>query len=279
MADPKLYIIATPLGNRNDITLRALESFRELEIFFAEDSRELSKLLEIHGIPPGQKKIHSYGAHNMKEATDRAVAYLKEGHSVGFVSDRGTPGISDPGPVLVRHAREEGFGVIPIPGVSSVVTAMSVSGLSGDRFLFLGFVPTSRGEREALYQLVRQVGLPTCFFESPKRIRKTVEELIERFPAGGLFVGREMTKLYESYEWLMLKDADPEAVMEKGEFAIVLEPGPREAEKSVDWEEEVRLRLAPDKEWAKKLASRCGVTASEIYNSLQRLKNSTPPRD
>lgn len=279
MADPKLYIIATPLGNRNDITLRALESFRELEIFFAEDSRELAKLLELHGIPPGQKKIHSYGAHNMKDATEKAVASLKEGHDVGFVSDRGTPGISDPGPVLVRRAREEGFRVIPIPGASSVVTAMSVSGLSGDRFLFLGFVPTGRGQREELYALVRHVGMPTCFFESPKRIRKTVEELKAYFPDGGLFVGREMTKLYESYEWLALTDIDPEAVTEKGEFAIVLEPGPPADKKTVDWEEEVRLRLAPDKEWAKHLASRCGATASEVYNSLQRLKNSRHPRD
>ena len=279
MADPKLYIIATPLGNRNDITLRALEMFRELEVFFAEDSRELSKLLEIHGIPFKQKKIHSYGAHNMKEATEKAVGFLSEGQSVGFVSDRGTPGISDPGPVLVRRAREQGFPVIPIPGASSVVTAMSVSGLSGDRFLFLGFVPTSRGEREELYALVRQVGLPTCFFESPKRIRKTVQELISHFPGGGLFIGREMTKLYESYAWLALADVDPEAVMEKGEFAIVLEPGPREEVKTTDWEEEVRLRRAPDKEWAKHLAARSGVTASEIYNSLQRLKNSDPLPD
>src|SRR4051812_23180358 len=141
MADPKLYIIATPLGNRNDITLRALETLRALDTLFAEDTRELAKLLDLHGISPGAKRLHSYASHNMREATEKAMGLLRDGNSIGFVSDRGTPGVSDPGPMLVARAKEEGYDVLPIPGPSSVTTVLSVAGVSADRFLFIGFLP------------------------------------------------------------------------------------------------------------------------------------------
>lgn len=130
----QLYIIATPLGNRDDITLRAQAKIQELEYFFVEDTREFQKLLSLLGIENATKKYHSYASHNMKEATAMALRFLAEGKDIGFLTDRGTPAISDPGALLVQKARAAGFSITPIPGPSSVTTLMSVSGMTDGRF-------------------------------------------------------------------------------------------------------------------------------------------------
>ena len=181
----KLYIIATPIGNRNDVTVRAIEALRSLKHLFAEDSRELRKLLELLGISAADKKISSYALHNMKAATERAMQWLLGGNDLGLVSDRGTPGISDPGAVVVQRAALHGIVVVPIPGVSSVTTILSVSGINADRFVFAGFLPHQKKERDNLFQCFEHHVLPVCFFESPMRIRRTLCELAKRFPGGG----------------------------------------------------------------------------------------------
>src|SRR5262249_30288621 len=154
----KLHFIGTPLGNRLDITLRALEALKSLQFFFAEDSREFFKLLDLYQIPHGEKRVHSYGNHNMKEATEKALAWLAEGNDVGFVSDRGMPGISDPGALLAGRARAAGYAVLPIPGPAAVTTLLSVCGFPADRFLFLGFLPLGPKERGAVFASVRAAG-------------------------------------------------------------------------------------------------------------------------
>jgi len=268
----QLYLIATPLGNRDDITLRALATLRSLEHLFAEDTRELHKLLEMHGVPRSGKRIASLASHNMKESVARALSILHEGHCVGFVSDRGTPSLSDPGAMLARAALDAGVAVIPIPGPSSLTAALSVAGIPADRFVFLGFLPPTTSEREALWEWAASGGIPIAFFESPKRVRKTLRELKGRFPAGGdVFVAREMTKAFESYSLSRLETLDEEGIPEVGEFVIVLglvPPPPRPGA----WKEEVRLRLAPDKAWAKAVAARHGVTARDVYNALHHAR-------
>jgi len=274
MEEPVLYIIATPLGNRNDITLRALEMLKTLPVFFAEDSRECSKLLQLYDISLVGKEIHSYAKHNMKVATDKALRILKDGQSIGFVSDRGTPAISDPGTLLVKETRALGISVIPIPGPSSVTTALSVSGFSGDRFVFLGFLPDSNKERAELWADAARVGETICFFESPKRVRQTAQELKEIFPTGTLFFAREMTKLYESYHDVLAGELDVQSLVEKGEYVVAIRL-PAKPPQGIPWEIEVENRLLADKAWAKIVAERCGVSASTIYNELQRRKNRT----
>jgi 16S rRNA (cytidine1402-2'-O)-methyltransferase len=272
MKEAKLHFIGTPLGNRLDITLRALEMLKQLTHFFAEDSREFYKLLDLYEIPHGEKKVHSYGNHNMKEATEKALEWLRSGHNVGLVTDRGMPGISDPGSWLAERAWGEGFQVEPVPGPSAVTSLLAVCGFSADRFLFLGFLPLGPKERGEVFATVRSNGLPACFYESPKRIRETLSELKTLFPAGQVFLGREMTKVFETYSRLDLATLDLEQVMEKGEYTAVLHPGeapvPEEA-----WREEIRLRMAPEKEWAKAMAARFGLGASDLYNALQRAKS------
>lgn len=273
MSQIKLYMIATPLGNLEDITLRALETFKRVDTFFAEDSRELLKLFQVLKLDATGKKIFSYASHNMKEATEKALEILAEGRDVGFVSDRGTPAISDPGAMLVSRAREAGVQIVPVPGPSSVTTLLSVSGLVETQFLFVGFLPNTQKSREEIFEKIKKFSVATCFFESPKRIRETVLELKEKFPSGSLFIGREMTKIYESFSWFDLKDLGPESLPELGEYALILKPG--ESQSASDLENEVVLRASSDKEWSKNIAQRLGISASDAYNALQRRKHRT----
>jgi 16S rRNA (cytidine1402-2'-O)-methyltransferase len=267
----KLYIIATPLGNLGDITLRAIETFKSLDLFFAEDSREFQKLLLALQIPTEGKKILSYASHNLKEATELALKMLAEGRSVGLVTDRGTPAISDPGARLVKRAYEEKIPVVPVPGVSSLTTLISVSGIESTEFEFVGFLPSQAKQRKDLWEKIAKRNIPTVFFESPKRIRETVLELKNEFPNGQLFWGREMTKKFEEYRWLSLSEVNPESISELGEYAVALIPG--EKEMASDLEKEIKLRLGTDKEWSKEMGRRFGIAASDVYNAMQKLKS------
>ncbi|MCX6103800.1 MAG: 16S rRNA (cytidine(1402)-2'-O)-methyltransferase [Proteobacteria bacterium] len=267
----KLYIIATPLGNLGDITLRAIEIFKTVDTFFAEDSREFHRLLMALNIPNQGKRVFSYASHNLKEATDQAIGILLEGRSVGLVTDRGTPAISDPGSRLVKRAHEEKIPVIPIPGASSVTTLISVSGMETTSFEFAGFLPTQDKQRNQLWESIARKNIPFVFFESPKRISDTVLELKKQFPQGELFIGREMTKKFEEYRWFSLADIPLDFMPQLGEFAVILVPGNKVV--AEDWEKEIALRVASDKEWAKEISKRFGMTSSEIYNALQKIKS------
>lgn len=274
MTAPTLYIIGTPLGNLNDLTDRAKAKLAELNFLFAEDTRELRKLLALLGIPTGEKNFFSYAAHNMKASTERAIELLHSGQDVGLVTDRGTPCISDPGALLVRRAHELGIGVMPVPGPSSITAALSTSGFQADRFLFVGFLPEHQKDRDELYSLFTKVQMTVCFFESPHRIRKTLCELAGRFPRGEAFLAREMTKVFESYERLRLSDLDIAAIQERGEYTIVLNVGPAEEPARVQWERELELRLLPEKQWAKEIAARYELSSKLVYDSLQKMKKS-----
>lgn len=271
MAQAKLYMIATPLGNLEDVTLRALERFRTLQVFFAEDSREFLKLLSALKIAAENKRVYSYASHNMKEATERALHVLETGQSIGFVSDRGTPAISDPGALLVEKVRAAGYMIEPIPGPSSVTAALSVAGVNDGRFFFQGFLPSTDKARGEIFSLIEKGGFPAVIFESPKRIRDTVSELKARFPRGALFAAREMTKMHESFFWHSFSVLDPQHYPELGEYVLVVLPG--EAEISKDFLGEISLRLGTDKEWAKAVSAKYGMTPSEMYNALQKEKN------
>lgn len=272
MAVSKVYMIATPIGNLEDITQRALRCLRELPVFFAEDTRELTKLFGLLGISTEGKRFFSFSSHNMKEAQTRALEQLREGKNIGFVCDRGTPCISDPGYRLADAARREGHEVLPVPGPSSVMALLSVAGIDTDRFCFIGFPPLQNKERTELWDKVAALRWPVCFFESPKRFVATLAELKVRFPAGRVVVGREMTKQFEQYTPVQLATFDASTIPEKGEFCVLLEPGPLPEEAS-SLDEWVSLRLSSEKEWAKWVAKRCDISSSEAYNALQKRKS------
>lgn len=265
-----LYLIGTPLGNLEDITLRALRCFRELNELFAEDTRELSQLLRLLEIPLENKHLLSFSSHNMKQATEKAL-HLLETQSVGLVSDRGMPAISDPGAYLIQKAREQGVRIVPVPGPSAVTTLFSVSGVTSSSFHFLGFLPQTKKERELLWSRIKKWPEPTVFFESPKRVRATLEELASYFPLSSVFWGREMTKQFEEFQLKTLKDFSSEEVQERGEYTICLIPQESPVSESF-LEDEIKKRLGSDKEWSKWVSEHSSYSASEAYNALQLQK-------
>lgn len=266
---PKLFVIATPLGNRDDITLRAIKALKEIDYFFAEDTRQFKSLLNLYDISLQGKKVSSFAKHNMKQATENALKTLERGEPVGLVTDRGTPAVSDPGAVLVSAAWDRGFTVVPICGPSSVLACFSVSGISDGCFVFVGFLPRKKNEAETCLQSAGETGFPIILFESAKRLTETLQHLHSKFADAKCFIGREITKKFETFYRFSLDDIP--TIEEKGEFTIVVQPKV-ESVTSQDWLEDVALRLKSEKDWAKSLALKHGVASKEIYNALQKMK-------
>jgi 16S rRNA (cytidine1402-2'-O)-methyltransferase len=220
---PALYIVATPIGNMEDITLRALRIFKEVDYVLCEDTRTTGNLLKHHGVRA--KLLKRYDAHASMKDHDVIVADLVAGKSVALVTDAGTPGVSDPGVVLVRQARAAGVRIDAVPGASSITAAISIAGVNGNQFSFLGFVPSKKG-RETFFLDLELYDHPTVFLEATHRILKTLENLAEKYPNSTLHLGRELTKMHEEMlvgtpaEILMILTTTP--VKQKGEFVAVL---------------------------------------------------------
>lgn len=194
MLDPGLYIIPTPLGNLEDITFRAVRYLKEVDLLFAEDTRTTRVLLQHLGI---DRKIMAHHQHNEHQSAPEIVRLISQGQSVGLVSDAGTPGISDPGFLLVREALKSGLHVECLPGPTAFVPALVVSGLPCDRFHFEGFLPMKKGRQTRLQSLARMTET-VVLYESPHKISKTLEQIVEFFgPDRKVSLSREISKLHE----------------------------------------------------------------------------------
>jgi 16S rRNA (cytidine1402-2'-O)-methyltransferase len=188
--------VATPLGNLEDITLRAVRILKEVALIACEDTRRTSRLLQAHGIATATT---SYFEHNEKWKGEKILAAVRDGRSVALVSDAGTPGISDPGYRLVRDARAEGLTVIPVPGPSAVIAALSVSGLPSDRFVFVGFLPSRAGARARALAELSDLAETLVVYESPLRVVATLTDMREALGDRDVFLCREATKIHEEY--------------------------------------------------------------------------------
>lgn len=270
-----LYVISTPIGNLQDITLRAIESLKQLKIFFVEDTREFKKLLQLLNISYDDKVIYSYASHNLKEATEKALQLLAENQNMGLATDRGTPGVSDPGALLVQKALEAHYKVVPIPGVSAVTTLFSVAGLTQSQFLFLGFLPDKNKDRIELFNKVSLLQTPICFYESPERITGTLSEFFDLFPTCEVFIGREMTKQFEEYFWLTKEVFEKTPLTKKGEFTVLVKNIPPLKQVS-EIDAEIFLKLASEKDWSKTISEKLGIPSKEAYNKLQEIKRNSP---
>ncbi len=215
-----LYIVATPIGNLGDITYRAVETFRNVDVIAAEDTRHTLQLLnhlEIH------KPLVSCRAQNEEEAAKKIIGLLKEGKNIAFASDAGTPGISDPGAVLCRMVREAGFTVVPIPGASAFATLISVAGPGGKTIVFEGFLSPKAGRRRARLRELLATGWAFVLYESPFRIVKLLTDIADIDSERHVVVGRELTKLHEEVvEGSAVQVRDDFAGRSKvlGEFAV-----------------------------------------------------------
>lgn len=215
-----LYVVATPIGNLEDITLRALRVLKEADCILAEDTRRIRKLLSAHDIPAPM--VWSFFEANEERKIPAVLGLLEEGKRVALASDAGTPTISDPGYRLVRAARQAGFLVVPVPGPSSVVAALSVSGLPTDRFVFEGFLPRTSGKRRKRLEALRDEPRTLIFFVSVHRIEKELAEMLEVFGDREVFLAREMTKVHEEHFFGRLTEALAWVSGKKGEFVLVV---------------------------------------------------------
>lgn len=219
----KLSIVATPIGNLEDITLRAIRTLRECDVVLCEDTRVTGKLLAHYKI---KKPLRRYDAHTSSGVHEQILEELKDGKHAALVSDAGTPGISDPGVHLIRLAREAVIKIEALPGPSAVTTAISLAGISGNQFVFLGFVPQKKG-RETFFKSLPAFKQPIVFFESTHRIMKTLSSLVEVASEAKIYLGRELTKMFEEMligtpsEILEILESEP--VKQKGEFVVIVD--------------------------------------------------------
>ncbi len=220
-----LYVVATPIGNLRDITLRALDVLTQSDIIAAEDTRVTSTLASHYGITARLASLHE---HNERQRADQIIDWLREGKRVSMVTDAGTPAISDPGAVLVRAVADAGFSVVPVPGPSAVAAALSVSGIASPQWVFCGFLPASAGARSKELDRLRAFGCALVFYEAPHRIAATLEAIATSFGRERwIVIARELTKRFETIHRCALGDAgewlaaDPNR--HRGEFVLIVD--------------------------------------------------------
>jgi 16S rRNA (cytidine1402-2'-O)-methyltransferase len=269
---PGLYLVATPIGNARDITLRALDVLAAADILAAEDTRSTRKLLDIHGIAREPRSLWAYHDHNGARQRPRLLAALAEGRTVALVSDAGTPLVSDPGFPLVRAAAEAGHNVVAVPGASALLAAVCVAGLPTDRFLFAGFLPAKSGARARTLAELAATPASLVFYESPHRLAASLEDMRDQL--GGdreAAVCRELTKRFEEARRGSLADLAGHyagAPEPKGEIVVVVgPPGAVEVNPS-EIDERLRQALAIHslKDAAQIVAAEFGLPRKRVYS-------------
>jgi 16S rRNA (cytidine1402-2'-O)-methyltransferase len=217
-----LYVVATPIGNLEDLTFRALRTLKEVDLIAAEDTRHTLKLLSHYGI---SKPLVSLREHNEAREASRLIVRLRANQNIALVSDAGTPAIADPGARLVRAARSEGILVVPIPGPSAVTAAISVSGLDATEFTFKGFPPAARIARRQWLETLKATATPLVFLEAPHRIAETISDTEEILVNRQIMIFRELTKINESLVIRPNNISNGGApIVERGEFTVVIGP-------------------------------------------------------
>jgi 16S rRNA (cytidine1402-2'-O)-methyltransferase len=216
-----LYVVATPIGNLEDITLRAVRVLREVDLIAAEDTRRTARLLQHYGIPTPTVSLH---AHNERRRSGELLGRLLDGRSVALVSDAGTPLISDPGLELVRAARNAGITVTAIPGPTAIATILSAAGVPTDRFLFAGFPPRRSSDRIGwMKETVRGARVPVVVFEAPHRVRQFLSNALAILGDRPIIIGRELTKIHEQVVECLISEA-LKAIQPRGEFTLLFPP-------------------------------------------------------
>ncbi|TPL10172.1 16S rRNA (cytidine(1402)-2'-O)-methyltransferase [Mesorhizobium sp. B2-4-14] len=274
--EPALYLVATPIGNLADITLRALETLAGADIVACEDTRVSRVLLDRYGV---RRRTTAYHEHNAGEAGPKLIAALESGQSVALISDAGTPLVSDPGYRLVGEALDHGIRVVPIPGPSAPLAALTASGLPSDAFLFAGFLPVKSGQRLARLEALRAVPATLIFFESPRRLAESLSAMAEAL--GGerkAAIGRELTKTFEEMRigtLRVLADHYAAADTPKGEIVVCVGPAEAKADEPEDIDR-LLLSLAAEMPASKAAAEAAKMTGGQkqvLYRRLLELRD------
>jgi 16S rRNA (cytidine1402-2'-O)-methyltransferase len=276
-----LYVVATPIGNLRDVTLRALDILRSVDVVAAEDTRVTATLLRRHEIATQPVSLH---AHNEARRADALVAMLAEGRSVALVSDAGTPAVSDPGSRLVRAVRAAGHPIVPIPGASALATAVAAAGLRAETFAFLGFLPQQEKARRARVEPLAALPMALVIYEAPHRVRATAGWLYATLGERDLVVARELTKTFETVALVPLSEAArwfaEDANRERGEFVLIVDSGDAAAPTDVTPDAERWLRALvgemPPARAARVVAQLTGASREACYARALALKGEAP---
>lgn len=266
-----LYVVATPIGNLADITLRALAVLQKADIICAEDTRVTAQLLSAYGI---QGKLVSVREHNEQQMADKIIAHLSDGLSVAQVSDAGTPAVCDPGAKLAARVREAGFKVVPVVGASAVMGALSVAGVTESDFYFNGFLPPKAGERQKLLAKWAEADFPIVMFETPHRIEASLADMVAQFPERRLTLAREITKTFETF--LSGTVAEIQAALKndsnqtRGEMVLVLHPAVKEKHSDLPEAAQNTMKILaaelPTKQAAELAAKITGENKKALYD-------------
>lgn len=277
---PGLYLVATPIGNLEDITLRAIRTLKEVDLIACEDTRQTQKLLSHYGI---EKRTISYHEHNELTRSAELIMHLEQGESIALVTDAGMPGISDPGYRLVGLAIRHHIQVVPIPGPSAFLAALVASGLPTDAFRFSGFLPEKSGKRRKLLESVKDSPRTQIFYEAPHRLIESLEDIVAVLgPNRHVVIAREVTKMYEEFIRGQARDVLAQMQLRddiRGEITLLI--GKEEDHGTPVLEQKnVRTRMRDlmqsegldEKDAMKRLAKEMGVSKSEVYRELQKSK-------
>ena len=277
--DPGLYLVATPIGNARDITLRALDVLASADVIAAEDTRTTRKLLEIHGIALGDRKLIAYHDHSGQAGRDGIMKLIGQGKSVAYASEAGSPLVADPGFALARDVAQDGGFVTALPGATAAVTALSLSGLPSDRFCFAGFAPSAKGARQKWLAELLTIPATLIIYESPKRINRLLEDLCStEAKSRSAAICRELTKKFEEIRRGTVQElCDQLSDMTlKGEIALVL--GPAEAggeEVDLDQLLATALKVMSMKDAVAMVTQATGLPRRKVYQAALAMGRDT----
>jgi len=273
---PALSIVATPIGNLGDITLRALEVLRAVEVIACEDTRHARRLLDHYEIRAQLLAVHE---HNEQAAAEKLIALLAAGKRVAMISDAGTPGVSDPGARAVSAVRTAGFAVTPLPGPNAAIAALSAAGLDHPAFHFVGFLPAKVGARRTAIEALKPVAATLVFYEAPHRIEETITDLATLLEAQReIVIARELTKLFEEIVRLPLSEAPAWLAADenhrRGEFVLLVSAPPQHEGLDAASEKVLRILLTelPVKQAAKLGSEITGVAKNDLYRRALEIK-------
>ena len=270
MAKGTLYVVSTPIGNLEDITLRAIRILKEVDVIAAEDTRHTLKLLNYYGI---SQPLISYWGEKERAKAEEVIGRLSTGDSVALVSDAGTPGISDPGSVLIKRAIEEDIQVVPVPGPAALIAALTISGFSTEEFVFCGFLPAKQSQRRKFLEGLSLERRTVVIYESPHRVLESMAEMADIFGERNMFLAREVTKLHEEVLRGTVSGVFARLVESKivGEYVLVIE-GRQDSEgghREEDAIKEIKALMKKGlgrKEAVKRVAEQYGLSRKELYD-------------
>ncbi len=270
--DYQIYFVPTPIGNLEDMTIRAINTLKEVDIIACEDTRESRKLLDYYGI---NKLLTSYHKFNEMAKGEEIINNARLGKTYAIITDQGMPGISDPGHILIKKCIEESVNYTILPGASSILTALVGSGMDNDKFVYHGFIPKKASDKTRLYEELKNEKKTSILFDTPHNLEKTIADFKEYLPDRKLCIARELTKKFEEYVLVDINEVDVDDITLKGEFVLVLSGKTEDESNDIStYEKKIKSLLADGmstKDIVKNLRAETDFSKNEIYEYVLSL--------